>query len=156
MTFKGLEDDIVDAPWKIFWRIFWAVVGIIAILSLTTFAFSYIGSAAKVAQQEFSAEAMLKKYEWFKDASAQLDAKRADISIYERRLREPVINDRLDREQRNMWITEQAGVTASYNALAADYNAQMAKFNWSFANAGTLPAGAAMPLPREYKPYAMQ
>jgi hypothetical protein len=58
-----------------------------------------------------------------------------------------------DREQYNTWQSEVSGVKAGYNTLAADYNAQMAKFNWSFANAGQLPKGADKPLPREYKPY---
>ena len=60
---------------------------------------------------------------------------------------------REDREQFNLWEQEVAGIKASYNMLAADYNAQMAKFNWAFAERGKLPEGATDPLPREYKPY---
>jgi hypothetical protein len=41
----------------------------------------------------------------------------------------------------------------SFNQLAADYNAQMAKINYAFCNVGQLPQGATTPLPREYKPY---
>lgn len=58
-----------------------------------------------------------------------------------------------DREQYNLWTSEVAGVRASYNALAAEYNSQMSKFNWRFTNAGQLPEGATETLPREYKPY---
>lgn len=43
--------------------------------------------------------------------------------------------------------------TASYNSLAVEYNAAMAKINFSFTNIGELPKGASQPLPREYKPY---
>ena len=39
------------------------------------------------------------------------------------------------------------------HGLAAEYNAQMAKFNWAFTNQGKLPAGATEVLPREFKPY---
>ena len=102
------------------------------------------------------------KYEWFKDASAQLDKKVADIQVYQSRLVD--LNEtyrsvprqawpREDREQYNVWSSEVSGVRTSYNSLAAEYNAQMAKFNWRFANAGDLPKGADTPLPREYKPY---
>jgi len=62
-----------------------------------------------------------------------------------------VVND--VREQVGLWQSEVAGITASYNALAADYNAQMSKINYRFCNVGDLPRGATDPLPREFKPY---
>ena len=122
----------------------------------------WFGEAAQVAQEEFGPRAALEKYEWFKDAAAQLEKKQADIAVYEGR--QKAMNEtyqdlarqkwpREDREQYNVWSSEVAGVKASYNALAADYNAQMAKFNWRFANVGELPKGADTPLPREFKPY---
>jgi len=125
----------------------------------------WLGDAADTAKKEFSASAMLKKYEWFKDASAQLDKKTADVSVYESRVKN--LEDaykgkdrtqwlRSDAEQYNVWQSEVAGVRASYNLLAAEYNSNMAKFNYSFCNAGDLPRGATTPLPREYKPYITQ
>ncbi len=60
---------------------------------------------------------------------------------------------REDREQYNLWQSEVAGIKASYNTLAAEYNAQMSKMNWRFTNVGELPKGAETPLPREFKPY---
>ncbi len=127
--------------------------------------FSWFGEAANVAKQEFGATALLKKYEWFKDASAELDKKIADISVYQKRV-DSLISDydgvarkdwpRSDREQMSIWQTELAGVKASYNSLASEYNSQMAKFNWSFANAGQLPQGATVVLPKEYKPYTQE
>jgi hypothetical protein len=122
----------------------------------------WFGEATQVAQEEFGPRAMLQKYEWFKDCAAQLDKKVADISVYQGRIVNMQADyegvhrkdwPRTDKEQMNLWRTELAGVRASYNMLAAEYNAQMAKFNWSFANAGQLPKGASVPLPREYKPY---
>lgn len=119
-------------------------------------------NAAQVVQKEFYPDALLRKYEWFKDASAALDKKQADIRVYRSRL--TALSDaytgtprarwpRDDREQSSIWQSELAGVRASYNSLAAEYNAEMAKFNWRFTNIGDLPRGSSTPLPREYKPY---
>ncbi len=139
------------------------IVGVVT--TLIGIPMGWFNEAAKVTQQEFGPQAMLTKYEWFKDAAAQLEKKKADISVYEGRLtsmaegykgveRQKWARD--DREQYNVWSSEVAGVKASYNSLAADYNAQMAKFNWRFANAGDLPKGAETPLPREFKAYVSQ
>lgn len=122
----------------------------------------WFSDAGKVAQEQFSASALLKKYEWFKDASAQLDAKVANIDAAQARLtalegqyagvpRNQWL--RADAEQYNIWQTEVAGLKANYNNLAAEYNAAMAKFNYRFTNAGDLPQGATKVLPRDYKPY---
>lgn len=118
-----------------------------------------IQQAKEVAIDEFGPKALLVKYEWFKDASAQLDKKNADIKVFEVRLKE-IKNQFKDKEiprhiyeQYMIWHSEVAGIKASYNSLAAEYNSQMAKFNWQFCNAGTLPQGATEVLPREHKPY---
>lgn len=136
---------------------------IISIISLIAFLVLISGCGiTKVAKDEFSASALLNKYEWFKDASAELDKKQADIQVYQVRLNnlESMYEGesrkdwaRADINNYNLWQSEVAGVIASFNGLAAEYNAQMSKFNWQFTNAGTLPAGASEPLPREYKPY---
>lgn len=133
------------------------------ILMAGIYVFGWFGEAAQVAREEFGPRAALQKYEWFKDASAQLDKKQADIKVYQSRVTamDEMYKDtsrkewpREDRSQYNIWLSEVAGVKASYNGLAAEYNAQMKKFNWRFANAGDLPEGATEPLPREYKPYS--
>ena len=150
----------------------WFVFKVLVVLLFVGFGVSAVGyglgwfsEAAKVTQEQFGPRAPLAKYEWFKDASAQLDKKQADITVYESRMKgmdatyksvERIKWPREDREQYNIWSSEVAGVKASYNALAADYNAQMAKFNYAFANVGQLPKGAETPLPREYKPYVTQ
>lgn len=130
-----------------------AIVGYVA---------GWFGEAARVAQEEFGPEEALRKYEWFKDAAAQLEKKQADIEVFQARITsqneayEGVPRKdwpRDEREQRSIWESEVAGVKASYNQLAAEYNAQMAKFNWQFANVGDLPEGAEEPLPREFKSY---
>lgn len=125
----------------------------------------YVQDAKDTAFKEFKPSELLKKYEWFKSASAQLDKKIADVKVYEARM-QTIIDGykgvarkdwaRDDREQLSLWQSELAGVKASYNDLASEYNAQMAKFNWRFCNVGTLPQGATEPLPRDYKPYITQ
>src|SRR5512133_2486639 len=91
----------------------------------------YANNAADTLYDQTKASALLKKYEWFKDASAQLDKKIADIAVYEQKNKS--ITDsyvgvsrkdwaRDDREQLSTWMSELAGVKASYNGLAAEYN----------------------------------
>lgn len=135
-----------------------AVFAVLAVFSLVISTCNYANKAVAVAAAEVAPKELLRKYQWFKDASAQLDKKVADIAVYEARVNavrlmsEP---SRADKEQLYVWISEVAGVKASYNQLASEYNAQMAKINWRFTNVGDLPQGAVQPLPREYKPYIM-
>ncbi len=123
-----------------------------------------IDNAYETAYDEFKPEELLRKYEWFKDASAQLDNKIATLKSYEARfksMKETYGNDSLnrkvwdrgDKEQYNVWDSEYLGLKASYNELCAEYNSAMKKFNYAFCNAGDLPDGATTPLPREFKPY---
>lgn len=157
-----------EAPWTI-----WKVVGILfvgivafTVLGIGACAVGLVGgaatNAASVVKKEFYPDALLRKYEWFKDASAALDKKQADMRVYDARLQslaqqyEGVSRRqwaRDDREQMSIWQSEAAGIRASYNQLASEYNAEMAKFNWRFTNVGEMPPGASTPLPREYKPY---
>jgi hypothetical protein len=145
------------------------VMGGMAILAIAIgclgYLFGFWGQAMDVAIDEVGPKALLKKYQWFKDASAQLDKKTADIKVYESRFKSmedgykgtPRVQwPRDDREQYNLWQSEVAGIKASYNGLAAEYNSNMSKINWAFCNKGELPKGADQPLPREYKPYVTQ
>jgi hypothetical protein len=120
------------------------------------------GEAVDVAKKEFGPKALLKKYEWFKDMSASLDAKLATIDRFGTKIKQ-LKNDyadthrkdwpRDDREQLSKWQSELDGIAATYNKFSSEYNSQMSKFNWRFCNKGDLPKGADVPLPREYKPY---
>ena len=134
------------------------------ILSLLVFTSCgrYVQDAKDTAFKELKVSTLLKKYEWFKDASAQLDKKIADIAVYDAKMN--TISDayvgvsrkdwaRDDREQLSVWASELSGVKASYNGLSAEYNSQMSKINWKFCNVGELPHGATVALPRDYKPY---
>ena len=155
---KAAEKGPISIGVKIILALF--VVGIVIIA--VTARPGWFGESAQVVKEEFGPKAALEKYEWFKDAAAELEKKRADITVYESRMtamEESYEGDkrkdwhREDREQYNVWSSEIAGVIASYNSLAAEYNAQMAKFNWRFANVGELPEGAGEPLPQEFKEY---
>lgn len=149
-------------PFQIGFLILGTLLVFSVVIGVVGYGLGWFSEAAQVAQEEFGPRAMLEKYEWFKDAAAQLDKKRADIRVYKSRISHMKEDykdvkrldwPRSDREQFNLWRTEVAGVIASYNGLAAEYNSQMAKFNWRFANRGELPQGATEPLPREFKPY---
>lgn len=123
-----------------------------------------IQNAQKTVYEQFKPEELLRKYEWFKDASAQLDAKLANLKAYEDRfttMRREYGADsvsrnkwsRDDKEQWNIWQSEAVGLKASYNDLSAQYNAAMVKFNYRFCNRGDLPQGQSEILPREYREY---
>lgn len=159
-----------EAPWTI-WKIFSVIVLVILAGSALGLVGCAVGlftgaanNAAQVVQKEFYPDALLRKYEWFKDAAAALDKKQADIGVYDTRLKS--LTDaytgvprgkwpRDDREQFSIMTSESAGVKASYNQLASEYNAEMVKFNWRFTNVGDVPQGGK-PLPREYRPYIEQ
>jgi hypothetical protein len=141
-----------------------AVLCVVAFFGITALNFTCgaIDNAASVAKKELYPDALLKKYEWFKNASAELDKKQADVSIYAAKIKSMRTDyqgqkrstwDRTDKETFSIWEQELAGIRASYNSLSAEYNAQMAKINWAFCNIGKCPPGATNPLPREYKPY---
>jgi hypothetical protein len=120
------------------------------------------GCVLNKVNEQVGPDASLEKYEWFKDAAARLDAKRASIQVSEARL-EAMDKQyagvprkdwpRADLEQSNLWRSEVAGMKASFNDLAGQYNARMVKINHAYANVGDLPKGADKPLPREFKPY---
>src|SRR3990167_7025376 len=164
-TWEDYEKAVDRGPMAISVNAIVGIFALVILISVIGYGLGWFGEAAKVAQEEFGPRTMLEKYEWFKDAAAQLEKKQADITVYDGRMK--AMNEiyadlarqkwpREDREQHNVWSSEVAGVKASYNSLAAEYNAQMAKFNWRFANVGELPNGADKPLPREFKSYATQ
>lgn len=116
-------------------------LAVITLLSVVGSFFGLFSEAATVAKQEFGAKASLKKYEWFKDASAQIKKLDSDINVYVVK-QDTMCNgdmDRLAREQCMLWSQEVAGIKSAYNDVVAEYNAQSKKFNWSFYNVDNLP-----------------
>ena len=105
----------------------------------------WAGEAAGVARDEFGPRAAVRKYEWFKDAWAQLQAREANIR--ERKTQLAALEDsyagasrgQWAREDRQTWAqisAEVSGMVAAYNALAAEYNANRSKATFSFAERG--------------------
>lgn len=135
---------------------FFLIIVLMVGLSITGSVMNWFGRSADIVQQQVDPFELQRKYEWFKDTAAQLDDKQANIKVFEARKKHQHCDNAKDRvhiEQCDVWEQETAGVIASYNGLAAEYNAQMAKWNWRFTNVGQLPQGATQPLPREFKPY---
>jgi hypothetical protein len=153
----GFNEVQREAKWTLprilIWLLVLMVVGVL--FRVVAFPIWFAGRAMDVVQQQIDPAELLRKYELFKDESAQLDAKLASIHIKEQQVKsvQAMPMDRTNREQLMIWQQELGGMKYSFNALAADYNAQMAKINYRFCNVGDLPKGASEPLPREYKQY---
>jgi hypothetical protein len=113
------------------------------------------GDTANVVHKEFSTSALLKKYEYFKELSAAIDKKRADLNAYKINLQEYKITDKESRFYYEQSKAEAMGILMMYNQLVSEYNSGMSKFNYAFCNVGTLPASNLEPLPREFKPYLL-
>ena len=137
------------------------VIGFVLAVSSATWVLSWFGDAADTAKKQFSVSQSLIKYEWFKNAKAQLDARHADIQLAAARVTDleksigstPRIKwARTDLETWSQLNAELSGIKMSYNALAAEYNSNMAKVNFRYANVGELPQGGEA-MPREMAPY---
>jgi hypothetical protein len=131
------------------------VIGGILLFALGIFfrGCAIVDDGATTIQKEFKPSTLLKKYEYFKDMSAAIDKKRADINMYQGEIAGYSVKDKDDRFYLEQRKSELIGIISTHNELCAEYNAAMSKFNYSFCNVGTLPAGAETPLPREIKPY---
>jgi len=91
-------------------------------------------------------DALLKKYEWFKnqyEAIQQIDArlKASDLEKTEFRAQSPDMSkwDWHQHESYDRLVATRAGYLSQYNALVAEYNAQSKKFNWEFVKTRDLP-----------------
>lgn len=110
------------------------------ILGMIGYALGWFAETGQVAKEEFGPRSSLEKYEWFKDASSQLEKKKEDINIYKQRITSFEADyegvkrkdwDRIDKQTYSQYQQELAGVRSSYNKLAAEYNANSQKFNWN-------------------------
>lgn len=120
----------------------WGFIGIatVSILYVGGTAILESTKVAKVAQQEFGAEASIKKYEWFKTTAEQIKVKYIDIALFENSMTFCNKNDLSRVAEEKCMIKEQEllGIKSSYNDLVAEYNAQSSKFNWSLYNVDDL------------------
>jgi|DEB19_MinimDraft_2_1074335.scaffolds.fasta_scaffold18887_1 hypothetical protein len=134
-------------------NIYLKVVAVIMFLIVpTVFVLNMCGDASNVIQKEYSPSAMLKKYEYFKDVSAAIDEKRANIDVYKTQI--STIKDQ-ESFQFQQSQAEMMGLISMHNSLCSEYNSAMSKFNYAFCNKGDLPASNLEPLPREIKPYIL-
>lgn len=146
--------------------------GLAALLTLALLpsgcnALRWSNEASEVAYQQVRPKVLLERYERFKEQRAVLDAKQASIAQYQAAIHSlksdyagtPMVDWPMDaREGYAARRAELHGMVASYNLLAADYNAAMSKENYRFCNVGRLPQGleGMEPLPRQYAPYLTQ
>ena len=107
----------------------------------------------KTVENQYKPSVLLKKYEYFKDLSASIDKKNADIQMYQNEISSMQSNDKDDKFYIQQRKSELLGIISIHNQLCAEYNTAMSKFNYSFCNKGNLPETNLNPLPREYKPY---
>lgn len=131
---------------------FKVMAGIFALLivgGIATYALGWFSEAGKVAKEEFGPRASLRKYEWFKNAAQQLQAKKANIDASEADLAAskaewastaPTDVPRDVREAMDLRRKEVLGLKANFNQLAAEYNANVSKVNWSSMNVDGLPS----------------
>lgn len=136
-------------------KLFFQIIGICIVITIGIFIIASVTDTTTVVHNEFSASAMLKKYEYFKDLSAAIDSKRADLNAYKANLQDYKVTDKDSRFYYEQSKAEAMGILMIHNQLVADYNAGMSKFNYAFCNVGTLPASNLEPLPREFKPYLL-
>jgi uncharacterized protein YqgQ len=137
-------------------RIFGIIVAALIGLTILSITMRGCNDAATTVNKEFNASALLKKYEGFKNLSAAIDEKRAEIEMYQSEIQEMSQNKAMDKEDKFYYQqrkSELIGIISTHNRLCADYNSAMSKFNYSFTNTGDLPATNLEPLPREIKPY---
>jgi len=134
-------------------RIIWLSFVLIVVCIAFVTAINFCSDAAKTVEKELKPSALLKKYEWFKNQSAAIDKKRADIELYRTEIETFEVTDKDDKIYIQQRKTELIGIISIHNSLCSEYNAQMVKINYAFCNVGDLPATNLEVLPKEYKPY---
>lgn len=160
---KYVKENRKTALW-LFGASLVAVVVFVAGATAIGMVVSGIRGSAAVIKQELNPQELNEKYEWFKDAYASLDAKKANIDVFDNSVTE---NKELYGEDANEWPmlvradyllnrNEVKAMKASYNRLAGSYNAEMAKWHTSFVNVGRLPQGGGGEIPREVADYTTE
>ena len=114
-------------------------IGLMAAIGVANLISTQWGEAKQVAQQEMGAKAAYRKYDWFKRAANELDAKQADLSAMQAKVDKRCGDTMKDKmiDTCNIWEQEQFGLKASYNGLVAEYNAASDNFTWTLFNAET-------------------
>lgn len=164
MSWQSWEKTVDRGPNALVWRAGLFVLGFFVVFAVVAYALGWIGEAGRTAQEQFGPKAFVQKYEALKNTAASLAAKKKDIEVMEasldgiRKANGDKPRAEWPRDERQTYQQREAeliGLKMSYNSLAAEYNAAMAKENWRFAKVGELPAGSAEVLPGEgtFAPY---
>jgi len=85
-TWQDYERAAEHGPMAISIKIIFGLCVLGILVSGIGYSLGWFSETAQVTQGEFGPRAMLEKYEWFKDAAAQLDKKQADITVYNGRI----------------------------------------------------------------------
>lgn len=127
------------------WKIFGIILACFVGIWLLGYALGWFGEAARVAQDEFGAQAALEKYEWFIDQAKAITKMDQDIAIFENRVSAVDSQYASYGKDRSKWsISIQAqynqakqqarddltAVVSQRNGLVRGYNAASEKFNW--------------------------
>lgn len=107
----------------------------------------WVGSAETTVQEEFSASAMLEKYEWFIDQSNMIEKADSDITIFEQRIAsiETQYTSTYGDDKTSWSASVQTqynhevqtarddlvAIVSNRNNIVKEYNAQSEKFNWA-------------------------
>jgi len=123
--------------------------------------------ASEVAYQETRPTVLLKKYRYFKQVAAKLDALQANIAAMDSTLKtwerryQALPTEKWPRhvsEQYDSRLAETNATKANFNALASDYNQAMSDTAFAFCNVGSLPKGfpeGATALKRKFATYIL-
>jgi hypothetical protein len=132
---KDLNNTLKEGSLSGF-KIFATIMLVVFMLSGVGMLMGWFGSVAEVAKKEFGPQAMLTKYEWFINASNELEKMDSDIQIYSGKQAQLCVPgmDRISREQCMTWGQEVAGIKSAYNGLVSEYNSASQKFNWKSFN----------------------
>ena len=136
-------------PLSLAFKVMAGIIALCLVGGVAAYALGWFGEAAQVFKEEVGPRASLRKYEWFKNAAQQLQAKKANIEASEADLAaaraewaatSPTEVPRDAREAMDLRRKEVLGLKANFNQLAAEYNANVSKVNWSAMNVDDLPS----------------
>ncbi len=162
---RSIDDFVNEAnsdPIGFAWKWIAVLIGVSIVLGIVGFILFWPQQTAEVAKDKFGPQTAFANYEWFKDTAGMLRAQSDNIKNFELQQKqlEEQYKDiprakwaREDREQWNENAVTIADTKANYNLLVGQYNANMAKVNFKYTNAGDLPAGSDEVMQREYALY---
>jgi len=124
MSIEQQVNNFENKPFKTITLWLIAIIVIGGVGSIVASGMGFFTSAAKVAHQEFSPEAMLRKYEWFKNASASLQKSESNLSAYSLRINS--FKSDYEGVKKKDWPRDER---QQYNQLQAEYQGMLQMFN---------------------------